>query len=94
MSKVEGVAIAQHDPAKAGVKEKPEDCALDDRARSGRQRQQVAPSICECTTQPADDGALQRHEVAACGQQRAQQDQVKRSDNGADAADCGDHNLN
>src|SRR5438552_2598142 len=93
MREVQRVAIAEDEPTKADVKKENEGKTFDSGARRSRQRHEQAPRIRDGAAERGDESALQRHAIAPDRNERANEDQTKGSDRGADRADGKNHDF-
>ena len=90
---VQRVAVAEDEPAKADVKKENEGKTFDRGAGRSRKRHEQAPRIRDGATERGDESALQRHAIAPDRNERANEDQTKGNDRGADRADEKNHNF-
>ena len=93
MREVQGVAVAEDEPAKAGVKKENEGKTFDRGARGSRKRHKQPPRIRDGATERGDESALQRHAIAPDRNERSNEHQTKGSDRGADRADEKNHDF-
>jgi hypothetical protein len=84
---VQRVAVAEDEPAKADVKKENEGKTFDRGARSSRKRHEQAPRIRDGAAERGDKSALQRHTIAPDRNERANEDQTKGCNRGAERAD-------
>jgi len=90
---VQRVAVAEDEPAKAGVKKENEGKTFDPGARRSRKRHERAPYIRDGATERGDESALQRHAIAPDRNERANEHQINGSDRGAGPADEKNHDF-
>src|SRR4030095_10996502 len=90
---VQRVAVAEDEPSKADVKKKNEGKTFDRGARRSRKRYEQAPRIRDGATERGDESALQRHTIAPDRNERANEEQTKGNDRGADRADEENHDF-
>src|SRR5437868_7139331 len=93
MREVQGVAVAEDEPAKAGVKKENERNTFNRGARASRKRHERAPRIRDRAAERGDESALQRHAIAPDRNEPANEHQIKGSDRGADRADEENHDF-
>ena len=93
MREVQRVVVAKQEPAKAGVKKENEGKTFDRSVcRSGKRHEQ-AQRICDGATERGNERALRRHPIAPDRNKRANEDQIKGSDRGANRADEKNHSF-
>jgi len=84
---VQRVAVAEDEPAKADVKKENEGKTFGRSTPRSRKRHEQAPRIRDGATERGDKSGLQRHAIAPDRNERANENQTKGNDHGADDAD-------